>query len=625
MKFVRICFLFLLCFFTNVLLSQDPKLDSLMKKLPGTEGAERLQILNQLSRLTYNNNPQASLTYAQEALPIAQQMDDPVEISNVLNEIAIVYFILGNTPQSLDFMEQSIDKIKEAYEKDTTNIDVLYQLAVTSSNTGNVYKNAGKLENGLGILLQATRYTEKLIEKKPENIRYQKFLISCLNNTGSLYMDLKQYQQAESTLTKALDLSREQDNSKGISQCLDNLGLLAIGNNQFQKAIAFFEEAMIINQQLNDSISILGTFNNLGLIYEKKGEYKKAMELYKQSLLISERLHYFLGISTITNNIGKVYIALHQYDSANIYLAYALKIAQQGNLPLCEKDSYNLLTNLYEASGKYVQALAAFKSYTALKDSIFNKEKSKQIAEMEAKYETEKKEKENEILRKDISLRQKTQQLLVVAISALVLVVILLVVLARYNRRMFKQKTVLFQQKQQMHVLEIEKKEVERKYFEDQVFAEKEINRLQYIKLEEQNRKLATSAIQVTVKNQILLSILHEIEQTGNGSVEDSSSRHKTIGQTVRANLNLDRDWEQFKMHFEEVHPGFFTRLRESYPDLTSGEQKICAYYLINLGTNEIAQILNVTTAAVQKSRHRLRKKLGLASETDMAAFMQKF
>ncbi|MBN1198548.1 MAG: hypothetical protein JXA23_04280, partial [Bacteroidales bacterium] len=196
---------------------------------------------------------------------------------------------------------------------------------------------------------------------------------------------------------------------------------------------------------------------------------------------------------------------------------------------------------------------------------------------------------------------------------------------ARYKSRLLKQKTVLFEQEQKMQQLEIDKKEVERQHFEDQVFAEQEINRLQRVKLDEQNRKLAASALHVTAKNQILDTILQEIDQEKKSGEVDPEACFKRIQRTVKSNLNLDRDWEQFKRHFEEVHPDFFIRLNEQYPELTPGEQKICAYYRINLGTNEIAQILNVTIGGVQKSRHRLRKKLGIDSETDMAEFMLRF
>jgi DNA-binding NarL/FixJ family response regulator len=176
-----------------------------------------------------------------------------------------------------------------------------------------------------------------------------------------------------------------------------------------------------------------------------------------------------------------------------------------------------------------------------------------------------------------------------------------------------------------MQTLEIEKKEIERKHLDDQVFVGQEINRLQRIKLDEQNRKLATSAIQVTVKNRMLQDIIGELGRCYTSGNQDQEDCVRQIRRTVRANLNLDKEWEQFKLHFEEVHPDFFIRLNESFPGLTPGEQKICAYYRINLGTHEIAQILNVTPAAVQKSRHRLRKKLGIDSKTDLCTFMFRF
>lgn len=625
MKLVIFFLLFLLCFTSNGLLSQPSRIDSLTNTLPGSTGRERFSILSELSKMTAYSDPKRFKGYAEEALALAQELNDPLLLVNALNTMAIYYYNTGKSREALTYLLQSIDIMQAAYEKDTTNLELLNRIAIASNNASNVYKGMGKPAKALDAILKAIRSLDILLAAKPQDSHSLNFYVSCLNNTGLLYIDMKEFSKAEEILNEALTVSREINYKKGIAMSLNNIGLIFIEQEQYGHALTFYEEALLINKTLDDSISIAGTYNNIGLIHEKTGSYRKAMNFYKRSLLITERLQYIFGVANTCNNIGKVYTALRQYDSARIYLDRGLTTAQASDLLDLQKESYRNLAILEEESRNYQQALSAYKAFSHVKDSIFNIEKSKQIAEMQAKYETDKKEKENEILRIDISLRRKTQQLLVVAVSALVLVIILLVILVRYNRRMLKQKSIVFQQKQQMHVLEMEKKEVERKHFEDQVFAEQEINRLQKIKLDEQNRKLATSAIQVTVKNQILLSILHELEQAENGMVEDSASRLKSIGQTVRNNLNFDRDWEQFKMHFEEVHPGFFSRLKESHPDLTSGEQKICAYYLINLGTNEIAQLLNVTIAAVQKSRHRLRKKLGLDSDTDMAEFMLRF
>ncbi|MCF8366063.1 MAG: LuxR C-terminal-related transcriptional regulator [Bacteroidales bacterium] len=97
------------------------------------------------------------------------------------------------------------------------------------------------------------------------------------------------------------------------------------------------------------------------------------------------------------------------------------------------------------------------------------------------------------------------------------------------------------------------------------------------------------------------------------------------MSRIVKDNINLDKDWDLFKLHFKEVNPGFFYHLDKQFPGLTPNEQKLCAYYRINLDTKEIARMLNITAGSVQKGRHRLRKKMNIPSDVEFPEFMSRF
>ena len=80
---------------------------------------------------------------------------------------------------------------------------------------------------------------------------------------------------------------------------------------------------------------------------------------------------------------------------------------------------------------------------------------------------------------------------------------------------------------------------------------------------------------------------------------------------TLQDNLHLDTDWNKFRIHFEQVHPNFFEELQSKYPTLTQNEQRLCAYFHINLSTKEIATLLNIDPASVRRAKTRLVKKMG--------------
>jgi tetratricopeptide (TPR) repeat protein len=596
--------------------------DSLEQVLANTEGEARIEILHELSRLNSHTEPTKSLDFAKEAVELARQYENPFRLSNALNALAISHYYLGNISLSIGYLQESIKILEDLWQADTTNFELLFRISLLSGNASNAYSQQGEFDKALEMLLRERRFSEKLIGIKPENIIYQQQLMNCLSNLSTVYRELNKFHMAEEMLTNALRRCRETNYNTGIAACLNNLGLLRIEQERFREAMEIFEEALQLNMELADSIAIAGNYNNIGLIMENTEDFQQSLHYYKSSLKITERLKYAYGISNTSNNIGKIYQLMGRPDSAEVFILKGLETARKNGLLTLEMQSLNTLSSLYRSTGNFRQALDVYQDYSIVKDSLFNLERTMQIADMETKYETEKKERENIILRKDIRLHKTTQRFLFLAVFTLVLLTIMLYFLMRAKNRLLRQKTDLFEQQKQIQSMEIEKKEMERKYFENQVFAEQEINRLQKIKLEEQNRKLAATAIQVTTKNKILESILQEIDQASKSKLHEPDECYRNIRKTVRANMNLDRDWEQFKRHFEAVHPEFFIKLTERYPNLTPGEQKICAYYRINLGTNEIAQILNVTLAAVRKSRYRLRKKLEVESLTKMNEFM---
>lgn len=166
-----------------------------------------------------------------------------------------------------------------------------------------------------------------------------------------------------------------------------------------------------------------------------------------------------------------------------------------------------------------------------------------------------------------------------------------------------------------------EKAEAQKRILEAEVekqSLEKTNQRLEYdLKLREkdlQNEKqqLATTTLWLTQKNQVL----QDIQQTLK-SLKDQAEipQLKEMSKKVSKNLNAEDDWIRFKEHFEKVHSGFFLALMRDFPDLTSNEQRLCAYLRMNLSTKEIALLLGVSTMAIEQARRRLRKKLGISNQ----------
>ena len=138
--------------------------------------------------------------------------------------------------------------------------------------------------------------------------------------------------------------------------------------------------------------------------------------------------------------------------------------------------------------------------------------------------------------------------------------------------------------------------------------------------IEHKNRELSTVVIQVAQKNRVL-SDIHQMLTSLPNNEKDLHS----VVKVIQSNMNLDKYWKKFKLHFEEVHPDFFTKLQTAYKELSQNELKICAYIKMKLSNKEIAQMLNISAKGMETARYRLKKKLQLTTHNDLNKFIQKF
>ena len=256
--------------------------------------------------------------------------------------------------------------------------------------------------------------------------------------------------------------------------------------------------------------------------------------------------------------------------------------------------------------------------YSEVKDSIFSSETSEQISRYEILYETQKHEKKNQLLLRDNEMKARRQKQLLLLTLTLAVVFLLTLKLHRVRAKNLNQKQLLLQQENEMAKDEIYRSEAENKILEDNIFAEQQINRLEkekhQIELELKNNELANSSLNIIKKNEIMNEIKARIKNSGSGD-----ALHELL-QFVKLNTDTDQNWHKFKFEFDQIHEGFFDRVKEDFPQLTEHEIRLAAYLRINLSSREIAVMMNVSIDTVHKNRQRLRKKMNLPSGCDITA-----
>jgi DNA-binding CsgD family transcriptional regulator len=139
------------------------------------------------------------------------------------------------------------------------------------------------------------------------------------------------------------------------------------------------------------------------------------------------------------------------------------------------------------------------------------------------------------------------------------------------------------------------------------------------------SKELANYTMLLVKKRELLADIQEELKAIKD-SVRNDVSRQKLRELLKKINFNLadEEHLHVFESNFERVHHEFFTELRTNFPDLTQKELRLCAFVRMNLTNKEIASILNISVRGVETARYRLRKRLSLHHEEDMAGFLDK-
>lgn len=155
--------------------------------------------------------------------------------------------------------------------------------------------------------------------------------------------------------------------------------------------------------------------------------------------------------------------------------------------------------------------------------------------------------------------------------------------------------------------LHLKKRESQESQMKAQLLAEE---------LEDKSKVLFTTAMEVVQKKEVI----QQIQEDLNSGKQNSNDQLLKI---LRGDKQKEKDWENFRTYFENVHQDFFTTIAKEYPKLTVQDQRMCAFIKINLSTKEIATLLNVKPTSVQVNRHRLKKKLNLGADDDLIHFIQ--
>ena len=133
--------------------------------------------------------------------------------------------------------------------------------------------------------------------------------------------------------------------------------------------------------------------------------------------------------------------------------------------------------------------------------------------------------------------------------------------------------------------------------------------------IENKNRELAISTMNIIKKNEFLNSIKSEL-------INSDLKQNSSVVKIIDKNLNNTDDWKMFQEAFNNADKNFLKKVKSKHPNLTPNDLRLCAYLRLNLSSKEIAPLLNISPRSVEVKRYRLRKKMSLPHDSNLTNYI---
>ncbi len=510
-----------------------------------------------------------AMQFYRTAFAIAKDNEFPRELVSAHNEIGISYYRLGAYPKALDS-----------------------------------YYKALKLADSIG---------------------YNTGVNHAQNNLAIFYSINKDYRKSLHFFQEALKINEKAKDSTSIGVTASNIGLVYSGLHKYDSALQFLDYSLAVFENTNDFRNLSSVYNNRGSVNLEKGQVEMAYQDMMTSLSISERYDYQPGVLSVVLSLGSYFNKINQPDSALYFYKKALHMLYSREDVERSIIVYEGLRETYRSLNDYEQALYYSDKHEQANVELNSTELQKKISELQIRFDEERKTQEINVLR----IKQRNERIILwLVIAGMLIIATLMIYSYRVRHLSLNQDKIILEKEKRLNLLEIENQTAENQQLQAEMGVREEIARLKQQqfeeKIEHKNRALSLSALQIVSKNEILQSIRNSMEKASESGDDKTVKMLKQLIREIDSNINLDDEWENFKIHFEEVHTGFFARLQEKNEGLTANDLRMCAYIKIGLDTKEISRILNLSVNAVEKRRYRLRKKLGLEPDDSITEYFNK-
>ncbi len=374
------------------------------------------------------NNYDKSIEYSTRLYNIYHTQNNEIEAGEALQMIARNYYSGSNYIESKEYYEKALDIFKKNQHFEG--------IATTLHEMASILGHWGEYDEALNKNQEALKFWEEINNKVG--------IASAYNGIGRIYEELGEFDNAFDYYRKSLNLYQELKKSSEIVTMTLHLGDIYLKRGVHDKALEYYFRAELIGKEIinNDKLTAI-ILGSIGEAYNDKGDYLKALDYLEKSTNILNRLGDKMMLSKSYTQLGLIYSNVMDYQKSLAYFKQGLGIAEEINFKYQINECNLHLSEVYELMGRFDKSLDHYKRYIQGKDNISSEQKKQTIAELQTKYQLEKKEKENERLRHDDQLNNVQIQTQQIVIGLVLFILLGTLVLSMIFRKRYQQNEKL--------------------------------------------------------------------------------------------------------------------------------------------------------------------------------------
>lgn len=529
----------------------------------------------------------------------------------------------GETARSLMVLNRYIESF--TYAK-ASRADSLLLTRALMRNARN-YEDLGNQHQALVLLQRALSIAKRTADKR--------HLAALYNNIFAIYYSLREFNQAEDLLQMSLQLSLAAADSASIRNNYNNFGLVCYERGQYDKALTFMNKALAYAPRA-DRVGMSLIYTNRAEVFTRQNRLSQAERALQKALYLQRG--YQRDNRTVQTRLNMTFLKARLGKRTEALTMQHALYQTMPHLPLAmQANAYEQMADICFNIGDSLAALRNILRFMPLNDSLQRADNNSQLQQLLVAYDADRLKQHNTNLAQKVDIyRLKAEgrtRLLAVAVPLLVVLIVLVVLLWRRMRTDRAKNKLISEQQQQLLIYEQQEREREQQEMRRKQEALKR-------KQEEMAQRQEEMSLELDHKNRQLtsytldLAAVNEFHQHVSASL--SALREKKLSAAEADNelkdliLSLQHFndkplGDDFRVYFDEVHPGFLMRLSQQFSVLSKADLRLCAYLHLGMTTKEIAALTFKEVRSVESARNRLRKKLNLPPETNLAQFLEQF